>query len=89
MKKVVTDEKGNTIIESPDEVDLFIWKKEFEKQHKRQADYEEKEKMVFPIILGQCSPSLHSQLEGGKDFKKICKENDVVELLKLIQEFSC
>ena len=86
-KKMLTDEKVKTILESPEEVELFIWKKECEKLCKRQADYKEKEKRVFPIILGQCSPSPHSQLEGGKGFKKICKENDVVELLKLFWGF--
>ena len=51
---------------------------------KNKLNMKKKKKKVFPIIVGQCSPSLHSQLEGGKGFEKICKENDVVELLKLI-----
>ena len=44
---------------------------------------------MLPIVLGQCLPSLSSQLEIGKDFEKICKENNVVELLKLRRGFSC
>ena len=70
-------------------MDIFIKKKYFENQHKRQAEFEEKEKRVFPVVFGQCSPSLGLQVEGIKSFEKICKENDVVELLKLIRGFCC
>ena len=89
MKKKIVKEDGTTIEEEFNEVEVFMWKKEYEAEYKRRREFEEKEKRVFPIILGQCSPSLRSQLEGGKGFEEICKNYDVVKLLKMIRGFSC
>ena len=67
----------------------YDWKKDYELVHSQKADFTEKEKRVFPITLDQCSCSLRSQLKGDKTFQEMCKKNDVMELLKLIQSFCC
>ena len=61
-----------------DEMEIFTWNKDFKKQHKGLAEFEEKEKRVFPIVLGEFFPSLISQLEGGKGFEKICKNSNMI-----------
>ena len=60
---------------------------DYELIHNRKADFIEKEKRAFPIILDQCSPSLKSQLEGTKNFQETCEKNDVINLPKLIHGF--
>ena len=55
-----------------------------ERLSNRKAEFIEKEKRVFPVILDQCLCLLRSQLEGAKMFKETCEKNDIVELLKLI-----
>ena len=64
-EKIMTDNNGKILKTGPDEMDILIWKKDFEKQHIRLAEFKRKEKRVFPIVLGQCFPSLRLQLEGG------------------------
>lgn len=49
---------GKTTQEKVDKMDVYVWKKDFQKINNKELEFEEKEKMVFPIILGQCSPSL-------------------------------
>ena len=65
-------------------IHLFA-KKNLRNSIKNKLNMKKKKKGCFPLYWG----NVHSQLEGGKGFKTICKENDVVELLKLIQGFSC
>ena len=36
-KKVTIDKKGNSIVSGPDEMDIFIWKKDFEEQKIKQS----------------------------------------------------
>ena len=48
-----------------------------------------KQRKVFPIVVGQCSPSLRSQLEGTPNFLEIYKKNNIVWLLKIIRGFCC
>ena len=63
-------------------------KKEINKVNNKDANFEEKEKIVFLIFLGQCLPSLRSQLEGTKNFVGTCKRNYTIELLKLSEVFA-
>ena len=81
QKKLNLD--GTTTQEKVDEMDIYMWKKDYELIHNKKAEFIEKEKQVFPIILGQCSLSLRSQLEGTKTFEEEHEKNDIVELLKL------
>jgi hypothetical protein len=40
---------------------------------------------VFPLVLGQCSRTIHDCLEASPDWNTINTSSDVLELLKLIQ----
>ena len=53
-----------------DEVDIYLWKKDYELVHNMKPEFTEREKQVFPIILDQCLPSLRSQLKGTKAFEE-------------------
>ena len=55
-------------------MDVYVWKKNLKRIHNKESEFEEKEKIVFPIILGQCSTSLWSQLEGMPNFIEISKK---------------
>ena len=70
-------------------MEMYVWKKDYELVHKQRAEFKKKEKRVFPIILGQRSPSLRLQLKGAKLFEETYEKNDVVELLKIICSFCC
>ena len=54
--------------EKVNEIDVCVRKKDFKKVSNKEAEFEDKEKRVFQIILGQCSPTLRLQLEGASDF---------------------
>ena len=45
---------GTVKQEKIDEMDGYVWKKDYEIIHNRKAEFVEKEKRVFPIILDQC-----------------------------------
>ena len=89
VSKTITSPDGTTRQEKIDELDIYVWKKDYELVHNRKAEFIEKEKRVFLIILDQCLPSLRSQLEGAKTFEETKEKNDIVELLKLIRDFCC
>ena len=86
---VITYVDGMMTQEKIDKMDIYVWKMDYELIQSQKADFTEKEKRVFLIILDQCSPSLRLQLEGTKTFEEMCKKNKIVELLKLIQSFCC
>ena len=79
--KISTNPDGTTTQEKIDEMDIYMWKKDYK--------LVEKEKRVFPSILDQCSPSPRSQLEGAETFEATQEKNDIIELLELIRGFSC
>ena len=60
--------------EKIEEMDIYVWKKDYDLVHRQKAEFIEKEKRVFPIILDQCLPSLRSQLEGAKILKKYVRK---------------
>ena len=85
VSKTVMSPDKTTRQEKIDEMDIYIWKNDYGLVHNRKAEFIEKEKRLFPIILDQCLPSLRSQLEGTKTFEETKEKNDIVELLKLIR----
>ena len=87
--QIVTNADGKPIQERFIEIDMYIWKKDYELVHKQRAEFKEKEKSLFPIILRQCSPSFRLQLEGAKSFENTCEKNDLIEILKIICSFCC
>ena len=66
-----------------------MWKWLWDKVNDQVFDYKKNFKTVYPLILGQCLPTLGAQLEGTKSYKKINKEQDLIELLKLIRGLHC
>ena len=87
--KIIVNSDGTMTQEKIHEMYIYIWKKDYELVHSQKANFTEKVKQVFFIILDQCSSSLKLQLEGAKNFQETCKKNNVVELLKLIHGFCC
>ena len=73
--QVVKNKDGISTQEKIDEIDINIWKKDYELVQKTKADLIKKEKRVFPIILDQCLPLLRSQLKGAKT-EETCETND-------------
>ena len=80
--QIVMDSNGNPIQERFNEMEMYMWKKDYELIHNQRAEFEEKEKRVFPIILEQCS-----QLEGAKSLQDTCEKSYFMELLKTIHSF--
>ena len=70
LPKTILNSDGTIIQEKVDEIDIYIWKNDYKLIHSKKAEFIEKEKHVFPIILDQCSPSLRSQLERMKTFEE-------------------
>ena len=71
VPRIIMNTDGMTTQEKIDEMDIYVWKKDYELIHNQIAEFVEKEKRVFPIILNQWSPPLRSQLEGAKHLKNV------------------
>ena len=89
IPKTILNSDGTITLEKVDEMDSYVWKKDYKLVHSKKAEVIEKEKRVFPSILDQCSPSLRSQLEVMKKFEEAHEKNYIVELLKLIRGLCC
>ena len=74
VPQTVMNLDGTVKQEKIDEMDVYVWKKDYELTHNQKAEFIEKEKRVFQIILDQCSPLLRSQMQGAKNFKKCVKK---------------
>jgi hypothetical protein len=75
-------------VDPPDQAlktDSAIWSNEVSTYVKRRAGMEEGLKKVFPLILGQCTDSMRSKLEGFDTYATISGSFDTIELLKLIK----
>ena len=69
VQKIILNLDGTTTQEKIDEMDIYMWKKDYKLVHNKKAEFTKKEKRVFPIIFDQYSPSLRSQLEGARMFE--------------------
>ena len=78
LAQIITDPNGKLIQERFNEMEMYIWKKDYELVHKQRAEFEEKEKRVLLIVLGQCSPSLRSKFKGAMSLQDTCEKNDVI-----------
>jgi hypothetical protein len=68
-----------------DPFDVEIWKDEHRRYTKKQEKHEEIESQVFPIVLGQCHPSLRERMQADDNWMEIDEGNNVIQLLQLIQ----
>ena len=51
VSKTIMNPDGTMTQEKIDEMDIYVWKKDYELLHNWKAEFVEKEKRVFPIIL--------------------------------------
>ena len=58
--RIILNPDETTTQEKIDEMDIFMWMKDCELVHNKKAEFTEKVKRIFPIILDQCSLSLRS-----------------------------
>jgi hypothetical protein len=75
-------------VDPPDQAsktDSAIWSNEVSTYVKRRAGMEEGLEKVFPLILGQCTDSMRSKLEGFDTYATISGSFDTIKLLKLIK----
>ena len=70
VPQIITDVDGMMTQEKINEMDIYIWKKDYKLMHSQKAKFSKKEKKVFPITFDQCSTSLRSQLEGARLFEE-------------------
>ena len=78
VSKTIMNPDGTIAQEKIVEMDIYVWKKDYELVHDHKAEFEEKGKRVFSIILDQCSPSLRSELEGAKSFEDACEKKTLL-----------
>ena len=70
VQSIIANPDGTITKEKINEMDVYLWKKDHELVHNMKAEFIEKEKWVFPIILGQCSPSLRNPNGRGKNIQR-------------------
>jgi hypothetical protein len=81
------DNAANTI--PVPEMEIYQWKQKYTKASDKKDKYEENMTKAYIIIYHQCSPHLKNDLEASDAFTKICQDQDVIGLLKLIQGLCC
>ena len=70
-EKVVIDKEVNQIVEKPNDLKVFMWKRQWDGVNTSETEYKKYQRAGYPVILRQCSPALWAQLEGSKGFEKI------------------
>ena len=60
-----------------------------QKAKKKKIALEANNKKEFALIYGQCSPKLVSKIKGSNLWERANKEQDVVQLLKIIRGYCC
>ncbi len=67
----------------------FVWKEEYKEAKKKKNALEANNKKAFPLIYGQCSPKLVSKIKASNLWEQANKDQDVVQLLKIIRGYCC
>ena len=88
-ERLELDKDGNQVYQRPNEMMVFMWKKQWRRVDTHEAEYLKYQRTAYPIIMGQCSLALKVQLEGSKGYEKTNIDQDVVELLWLIWSICC
>ena len=73
---------------STDQFTILIWTeemKEYRKNKKLRNRKKNKEK-AFPLLLGQCSPTVVQRIKASPRWSNVSGSNDVLGLLELIRE---
>jgi hypothetical protein len=66
----------------PSWVDKEQYKLQYSKYIKKMDKWSQVQAKVFPLVLGQCSRTIHDRLEASPDWNNINTSSDVLELLK-------
>ena len=72
-----------------DEYDKVIWSENYKRVSKRINKLAKLKVMAYALLLGQCSPSVVSMLEGQSGYAEIQKDRDLLGLIKLVQRVCC
>ena len=73
-------------VDDADELDLKIWEKEIDEYMAQRKWLKQNMKTAYIIVWGQCSDAMRARAEATTDFKKTSKEQDTIELLKVIKQ---
>ena len=64
--------------------EAFLWQQEVTEKKKAIVKANDNKNRAYALVLGQCSPELTSKVKASNKFALAAKDQDVVELLKLI-----
>ena len=56
-EKIEMDKEDNNIKTEPNNMESFVWCKRWEATNKIENDYKKYQKMIYPLVLGHCSPA--------------------------------
>ena len=92
FRNAIIDLRYAEILTEPDrptETDQFtilIWTEEMKEYRKKLCSRKKNEEKAFPLLLGQCSPTIVQWIEASPTWSSVSGANDVLGLLELICE---
>ena len=69
-----------------DQFTILIWTEEMKEYRKKLRNRKKNEEKAFPLLLGQCTPTIVQRIEASQRWNNISGANDVLGLLELIRE---
>ena len=69
-----------------DQFTILIWTEEMKEYRKKLRNRKKNEEKAFPLLLGQCSPTIVQRIEATQRWNSVSGTNDVLGLLELIRE---
>ena len=69
-----------------DQFTILIWTEEMKEYRKKLRNRKKNEEKAFPLLLGQCAPTIVQRIEASQRWNNISGANDVLGLLELIRE---
>ena len=71
---------------STNQCTVLIWTEEMKEYRKKLRNHKKNEEKAFPLLLGQCSPTVVQRIEASPRWSNVSGSNDVLGLLELIRE---
>jgi hypothetical protein len=75
-------------VPTPTPLENKIWEEKVKKYVERESCLAENVKMLFAIVIGQCTEIMIAKLEAISDYSTIVEEGDGVALLKAIKDMT-
>ena len=69
-----------------DQFTILIWTEEMKEYRKKLRSRKKNEEKAFPLLLGQCSPTIVQRIEASPRRSNVSGVNDILGLLELIRE---